>query len=53
MQGKKRYLTKEENIGVMVYTKQSEGFPRKEEFTRQVLVTELQNRKYKYSRTKT
>lgn len=49
MQGKRRYMTRGEEIGLMIYTKQSEGFPKKEEFTRQVLVAGLQNRKYKYT----
>lgn len=47
-QGKRKYQLKGEDIGLTLYTKQSEGWPTKEDFTRQVLVKGLQDKKCKY-----
>lgn len=51
-QGKKTYPVKGEDIGFMVYTKQSVGWPKKVEFTRLELVKGFKNKKYKYTYTK-
>lgn len=50
--GRRRYQFKGEDIGFMVYTKQSAGWPKKVEFSRQVLLKGIKERKYKYTYTK-
>lgn len=49
---KKKHTVRGEEIGLMIYTKQSAGWPQKEDFTRQVLLKGLKDRKFKYTYTK-
>ncbi len=52
-QGKKRwYPVKGEDVGFMVYTKQSVGWPKKDVFSKEVLLEGIKSKKYKYTYAK-
>lgn len=51
-QGKRKYAVNGEDIGLVLYTKQSEGWPPKDEFTRHVLLKGIAEKKYKFTFTK-
>lgn len=46
------YEVKGEDIGLMIYTKNSTGWPKKEGFSREQLIKGIKNKKYKYTYTK-
>lgn len=50
-QRRRRYQCKAEDIGLTIYTKESEGWPRKEQFTRNVLIRGFESKKFKYTYT--
>lgn len=50
-QGKRKYGMRGEDIGLMIYTKQAVGWPKKDDFSKQVLLQGIKDRKYKYTYT--
>ncbi len=51
-QSKKHYPTNADDIGLVLYTKQSVGWPMKTEFSRKTLMQGIENKKYKFTYTK-
>lgn len=52
IQGKRKYKVKREDTGLKIYTKETTGWPVKNEFTRKDLVDGLKGRKYKFTFSK-
>lgn len=52
IQVKRKYKVQGEIIGLKIHTKESTGWPAKEEFTRKGLVAGLKGRDYKFTFTK-